>query len=162
MIKALEEGNVTNILLMDDDVEVSPESIIRTFNLLSITNEKYSEAFVSGSMMNYDEPDQHWEDTGHMTVKGNYMPDKPPMRVSALNRPLPARPSPMKRRFTLTSSSAMPAGGTAAFLFQPSRRLDSPAFLCTLRRCRVCTQGKATFHVHERHLCLAPCLLHAL
>lgn len=85
MIKALEEGNVTNILLMDDDVEVSPESIIRTFNLLSITNEKYSEAFVSGSMMNYDEPDQHWEDTGHMTVKGNYMPDKPPMRVSALN-----------------------------------------------------------------------------
>lgn len=85
MIKALEEGDVTNILLMDDDVEVSPESIIRTFNLLSITNEKYSEAFVSGSMMNYDEPDQHWEDTGHMTVKGNYMPDKPPMRVSALN-----------------------------------------------------------------------------
>lgn len=42
-------------------MEVSPESIIRTFNLLSITNEKYSEAFVSGSMMNYDRPDQHWK-----------------------------------------------------------------------------------------------------
>lgn len=85
MIKALEEGDVTNILLMDDDVEVSPESIIRTFNLLSIVNDKYSEAFVSGAMMNYDEPDQHWEDTGHMTVKGNYLPDKPPLRVSALD-----------------------------------------------------------------------------
>lgn len=85
MIKALEEGDVTNILLMDDDVEVSPESIIRTFNLLSIVNDKYSEAFVSGAMMNYDEPDQHWEDTGHMTIKGNYLPDKPPMRVSALD-----------------------------------------------------------------------------
>lgn len=85
MIKALEAGDVTNILLMDDDVEVSPESIIRTFNLLSIANDTYSEAFVSGSMMNYDEPDQHWEDTGHMTVKGNYLPDKPPLRVSALD-----------------------------------------------------------------------------
>lgn len=85
MIKALEDGDVTNILLMDDDVEVSPESIIRTFTLLSIVNDKYSEAFVSGAMMNYDEPDQHWEDTGHMTVKGNYLPDKPPLRVSALN-----------------------------------------------------------------------------
>lgn len=85
MIKALEQGDVTNILLMDDDVEVSPESIIRTFNLLSIANDEYSEAFVSGAMMNYDEPDQHWEDTGHMTVNGNYLPDKPPLRVSALD-----------------------------------------------------------------------------
>lgn len=85
MIKAIEQGDVTNILLMDDDVEVSPESIIRTFNLLSIANDEYKEAFVSGSMMNYDEPDQHWEDTGHMSVNGNYLPDKPPLRVSALD-----------------------------------------------------------------------------
>lgn len=85
MIKALEQSDVTNILLMDDDVEVSPESIIRTFNLLSIANDEYSEAFISGAMMNYDEPDQHWEDTGHMTVNGNYLPDKPPLRVSALD-----------------------------------------------------------------------------
>lgn len=85
MIKAMEQGDVTNILLMDDDVEVSPESIIRTYNLLCITNDKYKDAFVSGAMMNYDEPDQHWEDTGHMTANGNYLPDKPPLRVSALD-----------------------------------------------------------------------------
>lgn len=85
MIKALEVGDVTHILLMDDDVEVSPESIIRTFNLLSIVNDEYSEAFVSGAMMNYDEPDQRWEDTGHMSERGNYLPDKPPLKVTALD-----------------------------------------------------------------------------
>jgi GT2 family glycosyltransferase len=85
MIKALEAGDVTNILLMDDDVEVSPESIRRTYRLLTIVNDEYKDAFVSGAMMNFDEPDVHWEDIGYMTAAGVYRPVKPVYRMSSLH-----------------------------------------------------------------------------
>ena len=41
----------THVLLMDDDVSVSPESIRRTYALLSIRREAYIDAFVSGAML---------------------------------------------------------------------------------------------------------------
>lgn len=85
MVKAQEAGDVTHILLMDDDVEVSPESFIRTYQLLTIVNDEYAEAFVSGAMMNYDEPDIHWEDVGHMAENGVYMSVKPVLRMSVLH-----------------------------------------------------------------------------
>ncbi|MGN0055529.1 MAG: glycosyltransferase family 2 protein [Atopobiaceae bacterium] len=85
MVKALEAGDVTNILLMDDDVEVSPESIKRTYQLLTILNEEYSQAFVSGAMMNFDEPDIHWDDIGYMTEAGIYRSYKPVLRMSVLH-----------------------------------------------------------------------------
>lgn len=85
MVRALEEGDVTHILLMDDDVEVSPESIMRTYNLLTIVNDTFAGAFVSGAMMNYDEPDYRWEDVGHMTTDGKYMPVKEPEHLSSLH-----------------------------------------------------------------------------
>lgn len=85
MVKALDTGDVTHILLMDDDVEVSPESIIRTYNLLSIVNDEYAEAFVSGAMMNYDEPDVHWEDIGYMRADGRPSPLKPTYRMGSLH-----------------------------------------------------------------------------
>lgn len=85
MIKALDAGDVTHILLMDDDVEVSPESIMRTYNLLTIVNDEYAEAFVSGAMMSYDDPDFRWEDLGHMTPEGTYMPVKPATHLSPLH-----------------------------------------------------------------------------
>lgn len=84
MIKALETDEVTHILLMDDDVEVSPESIKRTYQLLTILNDKYREAFVSGAMMNADEPDLHWEDVGFMTASGACQSYKPVLRMSIL------------------------------------------------------------------------------
>ena len=84
MIKALETNEVTHILLMDDDVEVSPESIKRTYQLLTILNEEYQEAFVSGAMMNADEPDLHWEDIGFMTASGACQSYKPVLRMSIL------------------------------------------------------------------------------
>lgn len=41
MIEAMEQApRATHVLLMDDDVSISPESIIRTFNLLSIVNDR--------------------------------------------------------------------------------------------------------------------------
>lgn len=44
----------THILLMDDDVIFDPESIYRTFAVLSLANEKYKDAFVGGAMFRTD------------------------------------------------------------------------------------------------------------
>ena len=86
MIAALEQDpQATHVLLMDDDVEISPESIIRTFNLLSLVNSDYSKAFISGAMMNMEEPDLRWEDVGFMTFSGACRQIKPVSRMSSVN-----------------------------------------------------------------------------
>lgn len=64
MIQAMEqEVPATHVLLMDDDVAVSPESIKRTYNLLRIANEEHKDAFVSGAMLDYRIVEDQWEDT---------------------------------------------------------------------------------------------------
>ena len=83
MIEAMEQTpRATHVLLMDDDVAVSPESIKRTYNLLRMLNEEFSEAFISGAMLNYEIGDEQWEDTGFMTRQGTFAPAKPPLRYS--------------------------------------------------------------------------------
>lgn len=85
MIAAMEqEPKATHVLLMDDDVTISPESIIRTYNLLGIVNDEHRDAFVSGAMMNMEEPDIRWEDTGFMTFAGACRQIKPVLRVTQL------------------------------------------------------------------------------
>lgn len=83
MIEALEAPSpVTHILLMDDDVSISPESIIRTYNLLRAVNDDYSNAFISGAMLSHETADEQWEDTGYMTPEGTFSPAKPPLRLT--------------------------------------------------------------------------------
>lgn len=83
MILAKEQKpKATHVLLMDDDVAVSPESIKRTYNLLRIVNKNYSEAMISGAMLNYGIADQQWEDTGYMTPLGAFSPAKQPLYLS--------------------------------------------------------------------------------
>lgn len=83
MIEALEASSpVTHILLMDDDVSISPESIIRTYNLLRAVNDDYSSAFISGAMLSHETADEQWEDTGYMTPEGTFSPAKPPLRLT--------------------------------------------------------------------------------
>ena len=86
MIAAMEQKTpATNVLLMDDDVEVSPESIIRTYNLLRILKPEYQEAFISGAMLSYEEIQDQWEDTGFIDPNvGNCRPAKPLFRVTDL------------------------------------------------------------------------------
>ena len=75
MIESLEQNpKATHVLLMDDDVEVLPESFIRTFNLLSLLKEEYAEAFLSGAMMSLEEPNLRTEDLGFFTAKGTFLP----------------------------------------------------------------------------------------
>lgn len=83
MIEALDASSpVTHILLMDDDVSISSESIIRTYNLLRAVNDEYANAFISGAMLSHETADEQWEDTGYMTPEGTFSPAKPPLRLT--------------------------------------------------------------------------------
>ncbi len=85
MLLAQEQEDVTHILLMDDDVEMSPESFIRTFSILSLVNDEYKDALLSGAMMDYDVPDSRWEDLGFMTYAGFCRAVKPKRVMSVLH-----------------------------------------------------------------------------
>lgn len=83
MIEAMEQTpQATSILLMDDDVAVSPESIKRTYNLLRLVNDEYADAFISGAMLNLEIGEDQWEDIGFMTLAGTFSPTKPPLRMT--------------------------------------------------------------------------------
>lgn len=86
MIEAMEQSpRATHVLLMDDDVLVSTESIIRTFNLLSLVTDEYKDAFISGAMMNLDEPNMRWEEMGFIGFDGAFHPLKPAARMDVLH-----------------------------------------------------------------------------
>ncbi|MDN6024627.1 glycosyltransferase [Bifidobacterium mongoliense] len=83
MLEAMgQETPATHVLLMDDDVAVSPESIKRTYNLLRILKDKYADAMISGAMLNYEVGEDQWEDTGYMADGGSFTPAKPPLRLT--------------------------------------------------------------------------------
>lgn len=73
MMAALEsDTRFTHVLLMDDDVRVSPESIIRTFNLLSLANDRYRCAFINGAMLQLERPNMQFEDVSFVRSDGAY------------------------------------------------------------------------------------------
>lgn len=84
MIEAMEQSTpATHVLIMDDDVEVSPESIRRTYELLRMVNSEYEEAFVSGAMLNIEDTQIMREDTGYISPElGVCVPAKRQMLVS--------------------------------------------------------------------------------
>lgn len=86
MIEAIEqETKATHVLLMDDDVSISPESLIRTFNLISIVNDEYSEAFLSGAMLIAEQPSKRHEDIGFVAPDGFCYAVKLPAHVDDLH-----------------------------------------------------------------------------
>ncbi len=48
------EDKYTHVLLMDDDVNVDPNAIIRTHTMLSLLREEYKGSFVGGAMLKMD------------------------------------------------------------------------------------------------------------
>lgn len=86
MIEALRQTpKATHVLLMDDDVVVSPESILRTYNLLSLVTDEYAEAFLSGAMMSMDECDLRWEDMGYVAPDARFYPLKDKAHMGVLH-----------------------------------------------------------------------------
>ena len=71
----------THVLLMDDDVKILPESIIRTYNLLKCLKPEYREHFISGAMLYYEKMFVQHEDVGFVDKNGTYGPRKPEMEM---------------------------------------------------------------------------------
>lgn len=71
-----QKPKATHVLLMDDDVQISPESLTRTFSLLRIVNDEWSDAFIEGAMLSMLEPELMHEDTGFMNADGYCVPEK--------------------------------------------------------------------------------------
>lgn len=62
--------SITNILLMDDDVVVLPESIRKTYYLLKHLKKEYQKNFISGAMLNMESVHIQHEDIGAVNDKG--------------------------------------------------------------------------------------------
>lgn len=66
------DRSFTHVLLMDDDVKVSPESFKRTYNLLTLAKGKYRDAFINGAMLAIEEPNLQFEDVSFVIKSGAY------------------------------------------------------------------------------------------
>jgi GT2 family glycosyltransferase len=78
MIECLHQTpEATNVLLMDDDVLVLPESIIRTYHLLRLQKPEYRDHFISGAMLYFEEPKKQHEDIGTVRENGYFQSLKP-------------------------------------------------------------------------------------
>lgn len=73
MMEALssDEG-FTHVLLMDDDVKISTESLKRTYNLLALAKEEYRNAFINGAMLAIEKPNLQFEDVSYIDKSGVY------------------------------------------------------------------------------------------
>lgn len=62
----------THVLIMDDDIELSPESIKRTHCLLALVKDEYKDAFLSGAMFSLGNQSIQVEDIGHARASGSF------------------------------------------------------------------------------------------
>lgn len=86
MLEALHaDKKPTHLLVMDDDVSVSPESFVRTFNLLRVLNDEYKDAFISGAMISMQLQDRQYEDVGNIFSNGMFGPAKWERNLSDIN-----------------------------------------------------------------------------
>lgn len=64
--------DVTHVLLMDDDVLILPESIKRTYRLLTVLKPAFHKEFISGAMLCYEQMNVQHEDVGYVHSDGSY------------------------------------------------------------------------------------------
>lgn len=77
MIEALRQTKKpTHVLLMDDDVEIIPESFIRLCTLLKLIRPEYENHFISGAMLEIHERNVQHEDVGVFSTDGKHGPSK--------------------------------------------------------------------------------------
>jgi hypothetical protein len=83
---AAKQWGATHVLLMDDDVEVFPESFKRCFNLLALANDKYKDAFINGAMLSLENPSMFFEDVSYVADTGCYRRIKSDMDISQIGQ----------------------------------------------------------------------------
>lgn len=77
MIEALRlEKRPTHLLIMDDDVFILPESIRRTYTLLTLLRSEYQKHYISGAMLRTEAMDVQHEDIGFIHERGFYASKK--------------------------------------------------------------------------------------
>lgn len=54
MMNHNEELGITHALLMDDDIVIEPEALVKTYRILSLLKDDYEDAFVGGAMLRLD------------------------------------------------------------------------------------------------------------
>ena len=87
VMKVREEKGFTHILMMDDDVRLNPDSIVRTYRMLKLLKPDDRDAFIGGQMLKIDsqcvqsEAADHWDMVRHHPVKFNYNLKKAEMLV---------------------------------------------------------------------------------
>lgn len=80
--KVKNEKKFTHFLLMDDDIRLNPDSLLRTYTFLRLLKPEYREAFIGGHMLKIDaqhiqsEAADHWDIVTHHPVKYNYNLEK--------------------------------------------------------------------------------------
>ena len=67
---------ITNVLLMDDDVNMQSESIRKTYYLLKHLKEEYQTNFISGAMLYMENVEIQKEDIGMVSKDGHFVPLK--------------------------------------------------------------------------------------
>lgn len=86
MLEALNaDEDFTHVILMDDDVRVSPESFKRVYALLSLANSKYARAFINGAMLQLERPNVQFEDVAFVRDSGGYEKIKPDLEIDQLH-----------------------------------------------------------------------------
>lgn len=76
--KVSEEKGITHALLMDDDIRLNPDSLLRTYAMLRLIKPEHKDVFIGGHMLKIDAPHiqseaaDHWDIATHHPVKYNY------------------------------------------------------------------------------------------
>lgn len=81
ILKLRESHKITHILIMDDDVVINPESLYRTFVILSLIKDEYKTAFIGGGMLRADMPNIQVE-SGAVWNTGNIISLKHNLNLS--------------------------------------------------------------------------------
>ena len=72
MIESMHQSpEATHVLLMDDDVLILPESIRRTYTLLTVLKDEWKEAFISGAMLEFGAMNMFHEDIGTVNSRSD-------------------------------------------------------------------------------------------
>lgn len=55
MMQNNDKYHITHVLLMDDDIVIEPEALVKTYLLLSLIKDAYVDAFIGGAMLRIDQ-----------------------------------------------------------------------------------------------------------
>jgi len=78
MLESLkQEPEPAHVLLLDDDVDITTESLKLTFNFLRLLKKEHEDICVSGAMLMLEKPNIQHEDVGYVSKSGTYTSLKP-------------------------------------------------------------------------------------